>query len=61
MDAHDLGGRPTGLEDGRKSALSVLGVAWLLMGQVRFVETRTIRTGTTGRPAGATEGSREPS
>ena len=42
--------------DGRKSALSVLGAAWLLMSQVRFVETRTIRTGSTGGPAPASEG-----
>lgn len=47
---------PHRLEDGSKSALSVLGAAWLLMSQVRFVETRTIRTGTTGGPAAAAEG-----
>lgn len=47
---------PHRLGDGRKSALSVLGAAWLLMSQVRFVETRTIRTGATGGPAAATEG-----
>jgi hypothetical protein len=47
---------PHRLGDGRKSALSVLGAAWLLMSQVRFVETRTIRTGAPGGPAAATEG-----
>ena len=47
---------PHRLENGRKSALSVLGAAWLLMGQVRFVETRTIRTGATAHPAEGMEG-----
>ncbi len=51
---------PHRLEDGRKSALSVLGAAWLLMTQVRFVETRTISADATGGARDAVAGQPAP-
>lgn len=36
------------LDDGAVSPMSVLGAAWLLMGQVRIVETRTSAAGSAG-------------
>ena len=44
------------LDGGAVSPMSVLGSAWLLMGQVRIVETRTIAVPGAGQPAAGDAG-----